>query len=270
MLNTDRESGVMYRTRTAPTSRAVFLLVHGLGAHSGRWEAWGEFFRSRAISSFAIELKGFGETREEPGHIDSFAVYLRDIRSLCNIIGREFPGKKIFIAGESMGALIAFEAAVADPGLFSGLVCLSLPLKSRLKISFLKYAGIFLSLCLNPRKQFTMPFNAAMCTRDADYRKTIEADSREHRLATPRLLWEIISSQKHIRAFRDTVSIPSLFLFAGQDQFVDAGVNKDFYRALRAPDKTVIEYPDMSHALSIDLGREQMFQDIASWLEKRI
>ncbi|MFA5363380.1 MAG: alpha/beta fold hydrolase, partial [Candidatus Omnitrophota bacterium] len=269
MLNTDRESGVMFRKWAASASRAVFLLVHGLGAHSGRWEAWGEFFLSRNITSFAIELKGFGETREEPGHIDSFSVYLRDIRSLCGMIGREFPGKKIFIAGESMGALIAFEAAVADPGVFSGLVCLSIPLKSRLKISFLKYAAIYLSLVLNPRKQFTMPFDAAMCTRDPGYRKILDADAREHRLATARFLWEIRNSQKRIRSFRDTVSIPSLFLFAGRDQFVDTQVNNDFYRALRAPDKTVIEYPDMYHALSIDLGRERVFADVEAWMDRR-
>ncbi|MDD2703199.1 MAG: alpha/beta hydrolase, partial [Candidatus Omnitrophica bacterium] len=93
MLHTDEASGVMYREWAVPVPRAVLLLVHGLGAHSGRWEAWGDFFLSRNIASFAVELKGFGETREEPGHIDSFSVYLRDIRSLCGVIGREFPGK---------------------------------------------------------------------------------------------------------------------------------------------------------------------------------
>ncbi len=271
MLITDRETGVLYRKWVAPAApRAVFLLVHGLGAHSGRWDAWGNFFASRNCPSFAIELKGFGETRDEAGHIDSFSVYLRDIRSLCSIIRGEFPGKKIFLAGESLGALIAFEAAAAEPEVFSGLVCLSIPIKSRLNISLLKYAAMYLALIACPRKKFSMPFNASMCTRDADYQKAIEDDAREHRLATARLLWEVLGSQNRIRAFKKTLPVPALFLFAGKDLFVDPRVNSDFYRHLRAADKTAVEYPDMYHALSIDLGREKVFEDVASWLAKKI
>jgi alpha-beta hydrolase superfamily lysophospholipase len=115
-----------------------------------------------------------------------------------------------------------------------------------------------------------MPFNAAMCTRDMKYREAMDTDAREHRLATPRLLWAVRKAQKHIRFSREVLPVPVLFLHAGMDQFYDMKVNRDFYRVVRAPDKTVIEYPDMSHALTIDMGREKVFEDVAAWLGKRI
>ena len=35
-------------------------------------------------------------------------------------------------------------------------------------------------------------------------------------------------------------------------------------------DKQLIEYPEMFHALSIDLDREKVFADILNWVERRI
>ena len=57
-----------YRHLAAASPRAVFLLVHGLGSHGGRWEAMGSFFMKRAVSSYAVELaKAGGDALPDPG-----------------------------------------------------------------------------------------------------------------------------------------------------------------------------------------------------------
>jgi alpha-beta hydrolase superfamily lysophospholipase len=48
---------IIYKRWVAPSPRAVFLLVHGLGAHAGRWETAAEDFLKNGISSYAVELK---------------------------------------------------------------------------------------------------------------------------------------------------------------------------------------------------------------------
>ena len=84
---TDNQTGILYRKWPAEKqAECIFLLVHGLGAQSARWEFIAGYLKTREISSYAIELKGYGETKDLKGHIDSFDVYYNDIKLLYNII----------------------------------------------------------------------------------------------------------------------------------------------------------------------------------------
>lgn len=269
LIKIDKKTGIVYRQWQVSSPEVVLLMVHGLGAHSARWGGLSDFFLRQNISSYAIELKGFGETQGLRGHIDSFNIYYADIRRLLTIIQEENPGKKVFLIGESMGALIAFILTALEPDLFNGLVCISPAFFNRMKFSFLKYAAIFLSLLYNPKKQFNMPFDSAMCTSDAGYQKLMDADPREHRLATSRLLINIALSQMRSSMLKDRIKCSVLFLLAGRDMLVDTDVSKKFFNGLKTKDKTMLEYPDKLHALSIESGREKIFEDIFAWVSKR-
>src|SRR3989338_2259227 len=183
-LEIDGKTAVTYRQWNAPLPEAVLLLVHGLGAHSQRWNFLADFFLQNNITSYAIELRGFGETKGLKGDIENFNIYYNDIRSLCGVIRRENPDKKIFLIGESMGALIAFLITVQGQDSFSGVILISPVFKSRLRMPNLNYFKIFFSLFYNTKKQFYLPFDSKICTRDTAYQKIMDADPREHRLAT--------------------------------------------------------------------------------------
>ncbi|MFH1798515.1 MAG: alpha/beta fold hydrolase [Candidatus Omnitrophota bacterium] len=266
---TDKKTGVVYRRWQAPVPGAVLLLIHGLGAHSARWEFLADFFLARNISSYAVELSGFGETQGLRGHVDSFDVYYDDIRRLLRIIQEENPGTKVFLLGESMGALIAFMLAALEPDLFNGLICVSPAFLNRMKFSLLSYTAIFLSLLYNPKKQFNMPFNPEMCTSDEAYQKQMDSDSREHRLATSKLLFNIALAQARAGIVKNKIKTAVLFLLAGNDKLVDSRVSENIFNVLKIKDKAMFRYPNMLHALSIESGKEKVFEDILSWIFKR-
>ncbi|MEI8176676.1 MAG: lysophospholipase [Candidatus Omnitrophota bacterium] len=259
----------MYERRGPSSPRAVLLLVHGLGAHTGRWDFLADFFAANDIASYAIELKGFGVTPQRKGDIDSFATYTNDVYSLRDIIATEYPSKKIFIVGESMGALIAFLAAAGRPALFTGLICISPAFKNRMKFPFLYQLQVFAAVILHPRRQFMMPFNAAMCTRDERYRAVMDADPREHRWATARLLLSIVCAQLVAPFFAAKITLPTLFALAGDDRMIDARASKKIFTKLRTKDKTLMGYPGYFHALAIDEGREKVFADLLAWIRQR-
>lgn len=268
-MKTDKATGIMYRQWDCSDPKAVFLLVHGLGAHSGRWNFLSDFFIQNNISSYALELKGFGETKDLRGHIESFNVYANDICSLRSIVARENPGKKIYLIGESLGGLISFLTAVTGPGLFDGLVCISPAFKGRVKMSLKRYLKVLYALIFNSKNQFDISFDSGMCTRDTAYRKIMDNDVMEHRLATARFIREIVAAQLRGYNLRRKVKIPVLFLLSGDDRLTDPGASKVIFEGLRTKDKTLIEYPDMYHALSIDLGKEKVFHDILKWVRDR-
>lgn len=268
-MKRDDKSGILYRDWKAKRPEAALLLVHGLGAHSTRWEFLADFFLKHNISSYAIELRGYGEAVTSKERPAAFKTYLEDINRLYDIIKFENPDKKIFILGESMGAVIAFLEAAARPGLFAGLISISPALKSALKFTLFDYLGIFLPLLYNPEKLNCLPFDYTACTRDAEYLKVIEAERREVPMATSRLLFDIAIAQIKCGILKNRIKTPVLFLIPGKDTVMISDASRAFFKSLKFEDKKLIEYPDMYHAISIDLGREKAFHDILYWLRNR-
>lgn len=246
-----------YRQWVTPTPRAVFLLVHGLGAHSGRWEAMSDFFLKKGISSYAIECPDFGS-------------YYSNILRLHDIASKENPSKKIFLVGESLGALISFLFAIDRPGLFDGLVCLAPAFRNKLRLPTSDYLKILASLFYDPEKQFRLPFDPSMLTRDSEYRKKMDSDEREQRSVSSRLMAGTLFSQVRAKALKKRLTTPVLFLVAGDDKIVDSGASVEIFKGLRVEDKTLVEYPGMYHSLSIELGKEKVFEDLSGWIERRI
>lgn len=266
----DQTSGIIYRKWQGDCARAVFLLVHGLGAYSRRWDDLVRFFLPYGISSYAIDLKGFGETKSVRGHIDSFQVYYHDIKTLRDIIEKEHSGKKIFVVGESLGGLIVFTLASFSPRLFNGLICISPAFKNRLNFNLFDYIKIFFFLLFNPKKQFKMPFTEAMCTSDEDYQKRIKDDKNEHRLASSRLLFSTLLAQIRARILKPNIKMPVLFLVPGHDEITDSSATERIFKKLPSLDKRIIYYAGMAHALSIEKQREKVFEDILEWVDKRM
>lgn len=266
----DDTTGIVYRRWDTPSPRAVFLLIHGLGAHTGRWEFLGEYFSQSGIASYALELKGFGQSGGPGGHVESLAVYDDDILRMKGIALREHPGRKIFLVGESMGALITYLLAARVPGISDGLICMSPAFASRILLGFFDYLAIFFSFYFNPRKPFRAPFDSNMCTRDPEYRKVMDASQDETRTFSVKTLGNIALAQLRAKVFRHKISMPLLFLVAEEDMIVDPGVAGGIFQSTIASDKSIMRYPGMYHALSIDLGRENVFADILKWVDARL
>jgi alpha-beta hydrolase superfamily lysophospholipase len=265
-----RPVDVQFRQWAVPGAQAVLLLVHGLGGHTGRWEPLAEFFSSRGVASYALALRGFGDTPGIKGHVDSFKSYLSDIESLVSIIRKDHPRQTIFLVGESLGGLISFLMAAHKGELFSGLICLSPAFADTLKIEAKMVWDVILSCVFAPAKQFAMPLSLSCCSRDVQLVKRMDADPREHRFASSRLLVEILLAEQRAKKIKNKLTMPVLFLLSGQDTIVSTGESMRVYQSLNVPDKTVKVYPEMYHALSIDLGRESVFEDILNWIKARV
>ncbi|MFH1836617.1 MAG: alpha/beta hydrolase, partial [Candidatus Omnitrophota bacterium] len=172
--------------------------------------------------------------------------------------------------GESLGALISFMLAGKEPNMFNGLICISPAFVNRMKIKLIDYIKIFSSAIYDPKKQFHMPFSSAMCTQDEVYQEVMNHDHREHRLATSGLLMKIAAVQIKSGMIKKKIKIPVLFLLAGKDKLVDPGASRKVFNALKVKDKKIIDYPEMYHALSIELSKDKVFGDIFEWLIERI
>lgn len=265
----DNTSKIFYYKWLVDNPSSVFILIHGMGAHTGRWDFFAEYLLNKNISSYAIELKGFGQTEYYKGHIDSLNTYYKDILSLVEIAKRENPNKKIIISGESMGGLLAFELYYAKQNLFDALVCFSPAFANNMKLPYLK---MVFSLLFNPKNQFIMPFTSKMCTSDIEYQNQMDLDPREHRFATPYLLLQLLFAQIRSIIFAKKIQKPVLFLLAGdeKDLLVNPKAAKLIFNLISSKDKKLIQYNDMLHALTIEKERQKVFNDVLDWVNKTI
>ncbi len=269
-LKTLPQTDIRYRDWPLPDPSAVLLLVHGLGAHTERWEFLARFFLEQNIASFAIALKGFSEAVMLEGQIDSFQVYYKDMQRSSSYLRDKYPNKKIFMVGESLGGLGSFLAAILVPHICDGLVCLSPAFKSALKYKPLDYLKMYWSLIFNASRGFETPFSSSMLTRDAEYQRKMEADPRELRTTSVELLFQIVWEQVHARWLANRLRIPVLFQLAGKDTVVRSEESKKVFAKIESKDKQLIEYPELHHALSIEVGKEKVFEDMGKWMKARL
>jgi alpha-beta hydrolase superfamily lysophospholipase len=251
-------------------AKGIFLLVHGLGAQSSRWNFLAEYLAGAGWASYAPELRGYGLTPERPrGHVGSLRVWEGDVLALRETIAAENPGRKIFLLGESVGGLVAFNAVCRHPGAFNGLVLMSPDFKNGLKFPLSSYLTLAACILFHPQKTIPIPYTSAMLTRDAAYQAVMDAHPGELRAGSLACLMSIMREQGKVKKLAPTLNIPVLFLIPGTDYLVDERASRRLFAKLPAADKTIVEYPEMLHALSIDLGREKVFRDILDWAGPR-
>jgi alpha-beta hydrolase superfamily lysophospholipase len=63
---------------------------------------------------------------------------------------------------------------------------------------------------------------------------------------------------------------PIVMLVGGQDTVVDPAAAREFYDRLGSEDRTLLLYPKMLHEPLNELGRDQVLDDVARWIESRL
>ena len=262
----ENTGGVVYRHWTHQAPRAVFLLVHGLGAHAGRWGAAGDFFLKRGISSYAVELKERG--RSSSAGFGDYRAKLLNLRGIA--LKESGAAVPVFLIGESLGAVLSFIVCAENPGSFKGLVCLSPAFTARYKVPFFDSVKMLVSLLCNPNKQFPLPFDSSMCARDPECRARLDCDPCEYRSASSGMIFRILAAQAQAKEALRKLNAPVLFLAGGNDLLIDPQSIRDVFNTLSIKYKEMVEFPGMYHSLSIDTDKEKVFETILKWVERNI
>ncbi len=258
-----------YREWNCPQPRAVVILVHGLGGYSGRFFELGPYLAKSGLQVYAIELKGFGESRSTKGHIDNFREYTKELKSLVETAKKMHSGKKIFIFGESMGGLITLDFAVHHQGIIDGIILISPAVKDKMPYTLKQRADVFRAALFDPMKFFPAGFKAELFTRDPVMVKRINNDPLEVRNLTAKFFLSILKAIIFVNMKPRAIKLPVLMLLAGKDKMISAEAAEAYFKKMRSKDKEIKWYPEMYHALYVDKDREAVFRDIVSWINKR-
>ena len=81
------------------TIRAVCIIAHGLGEHSGRYEHVAHALVEHDLACFALDHRGHGQSGGKRGHILSFEEFENDLETFRRQVEGRFPDMPVFLMG---------------------------------------------------------------------------------------------------------------------------------------------------------------------------
>lgn len=249
-------------------SPTVLLLLHGLGAHSGWFIDMGNELAARGLNVYTVDHRGFGRSEGHPGHIDSYQLYVKDIKALVEEIGRRHAGARIFMLGHSMGGIFTAHYAANYGQTLAGTLFLNPWIQDNTRLPLRTTLSILWGGLRGSRRAWQVAGGHEGMTTNAEAIAMLEADPYWRRSQTSSFLLQILRMRLAVPRLARRITIPTLVMQAEADKAVLPAATRQFYEALASRDKTWKSYPNYAHDTEFEPERQQLDDDITSWLQK--
>lgn len=258
--------------------KGLVVIVHGLAEHLGRYNLVTEELNQAGYGVYRLDNKGHGKTektvingKKVEGYVEDFNEYLDDPNIIVNMAKEDYPNKKVFMLGHSMGGRIAAAYGMKYPNQLSGQIFSGGALKYQ--ENFVKYRDSEEKSPFEGEKATEMIQNQLTDTisRDPAIRAQYAADPLNLNQFANKLLQEYrIGLGGYIKDHVEDYSYSSLILHGGDDRIVPNDFSKWFYNEIASDDKKLIIYPDVYHEImNARVEKQQVFEDMINWMDKR-
>lgn len=251
-------------------TKAVVILVHGLGEYSRRYERnVVPFLVKNSITILSYDLFGHGFSQGKRGHHPGYNYIMDSVDLMISKARSLFKGKPIFLYGHSMGGNVVINYCLRRSNLPTGLIATS----------------PFLGLAFRPPKwkvligkifdkllpSLTMPNELDLNALSRDSLE-VNAYKNDH------LIHDRVSTGYSLR-FMETgewavqnahqLEIPLLLLHGTADKITSHKSSVEFARRSESKSELVL-IEDAYHELHHDLDKEKVFEIVASWIDNKI
>lgn len=279
-------------------ARAVVQISHGMAEHAERYAGFAEWLNDRGYTVYADDHRGHGRTAgipDEIGYIgeDGFNRIVEDEYILTKLIKEKHPGLPVFLLGHSFGSFIAQEYISRYGGGIAGVILsgsamndgpdvkAGLMIASVMKLFGDKRPnalldglmfGRFNSRVENPSGKFDW------LSRDGREVARYDGDPLCGGVFTTNFFYEMLKGLSGLYTREKTAGIPKklpVCIISGENDPV-GGYGKRvaklhaLYVRLGIEDLTLKLYRGGRHEMLNEINREEVFEDIAAWLEPRI
>lgn len=255
-----------------PESRpkAILLLVHGAGEHSGRYLHLAQLATGHGIGVAALDHNGHGQSDGTPGHVHAFDDYLDDLDLFHDETTRLFDGVPMFLLGHSLGGLISCKYLLQRQNDFVGCILSGALIKTNLKPGRVQMAAIHLLARLTPRLGVKQ-LDARGVSRDPEQvKRYVEDPLVFHGKASARMVRELFVGMAVVQAHLAAITVPMLILHGGSDVMTSPDGSRDLYQHIKSKDKTLLIYPSLYHEIFNEPEGSEIMVNIFRWCEARL
>ena len=249
--------------------KALILIVHGAGEHSGRYERVARHLTDHDYVVAALDHPNHGQSDGTYGHVDSFDDFLETLDTFHQQVSAEFTGVPKILLGHSMGGLISSLYLLQHQGDFLGCVLSGPAIKTDIEPGFLQMLLIRLMSRLAPRTG-VLQLDASGVSRDqAEVDKYVNDPLVNHNKMTARMVAELFRAMHQIQTDAGKIRLPMLLLHGEADSMAAAEGSRFLHEHISSPDKTLQIYPQLYHEIFNEPERELVLTDVLNWCDTR-
>ncbi|NNL43660.1 MAG: alpha/beta hydrolase [Desulfobacterales bacterium] len=249
---------------------AIFLVVHGLAEHSGRYMNVVNFLVSSGYAVYGIDHIGHGKSDGKKGYAKRFEDYTTTLKKYFDMVREWRPEKPIFLIGHSMGGLISAAYLLKYQDELSGAVLSGPGIKVPDDISqAIIFVGNILSIIMP--KAGLVQLDAEGVSRDP---AVVEAYGRDPLVytgkITARLGAELLKAMKRVTEQAPKIRLPIMILQGSDDKLVDPSGAQLLYDLVSSKDKTIKIYNGFYHEVFNEPEHELVLNDVKIWIEAHL
>jgi alpha-beta hydrolase superfamily lysophospholipase len=248
-----------------PLARVV--CVHGIQSHGGWYEMGCRHLRDAGCDVFFLDRRGSGMNQTARGDTPSFRRLLDDLGEFLQTM--RVPGVPLILSTISWGGKLGAGICYRYPGSIDGLALLTPGFCPLVRPSAEERLKIAAASVASPTRLFPIPLSdPALFTNTPERQRFIADDPLALREATARFFVESIKLDIYLKRVPRHVTIPVLFMLAGNDRIIDNARTRELVGRFASRAVTVIEYPEAHHTLEFEPDPEPMFRDWTNWILK--
>ncbi|MCF2515088.1 lysophospholipase [Sphingomonas sp. G124] len=248
--------------------KANLVLCHGVNSHGGQYIRAGETFAARGFAVTALDLRGRGKSDGERFYIDSIDDYVSDLALAIELGRSKHPDLPLYLLGHSAGGVTAVTYALDHQDKLDGLICES--------FAFRVYAPNFALKLLEAVDHIAphahvLKLKMEDFSRDPQWVGQLNADplTKDEVQPVGTVAAFARAGERFEREF-ERITLPALILHGTADKATRPDGSQEFFDKAGSTDKTLKLYEGHYHDLLNDLGREEVFDDIVTWIDGRV
>lgn len=254
---------------TDASPNAVVVIMHGYGEHCGRYREVAEALVRAGYLACGFDARGHGRSPGQRGHIASYDRYVDDIHGYATELRKRHPGLPLIILGHSNGGLITLRMVQTRSPVADGLI-LTAPLVA-LQSGHQPMPRWMAQVLAAAVKRLPVPsgIKSEELTHDLQIVAAHKRDKLNHNWSTPG--WYVAATGAMLEVFANpqSVTLPMLVFEADSDPIVVGEAVTRVFNAVGSKDKELVVCKNSLHELLNEIGREDTFRRITSWLSAR-
>lgn len=256
-----------YRAWPYPGADTTFAVVHGLGEHSGRYARFAQAMANHGMSTYAVDLRGHGESDGQRGHVDSWSQWTDDVSAFVSQVEHQV-GDEVVPLGHSFGGAALLSTLLAGKLPNTKRFVVSSPaLKLRLQAPAWKTAVAPLASRIVPRLAMDNEVDPAAVSRIPEVVAAYRNDPLVHSRISSRMYTEWQQATVDILGQAGQIEIPFLILAGTADPLIDPEGSRRLHEL--APSLSELHLLEgRYHEPFNDLGSDEVFQLVADWVHR--
>jgi alpha-beta hydrolase superfamily lysophospholipase len=251
------------------SARALVVITHGHGEHSGRYVHVGRALAERGIAIAALDWRGHGLSEGPRGFVRRWEDYREDLVCLIAELNPTYGSKPHFLYGHSVGGTVSLDYVMHYPDLIKGVI-LSAPSLGKPNIPAILFSISKVLSKIYPTFSMATQLDQTALSRDPKVVKAYQEDPLVHSVGTARLGTELLKTAEWIQEHAPDLQIPLLLIHGAQDRLISPIDSKRFFENAGSIDKTYMELPDGFHEPHNDLDKDVVITRVGDWIESHL